>query len=389
MRRTPRDPSARRALPPWWKIKREVFRVGWQVDDILLRWLGVSVVQAYYKRVIAPQVVATPGALPLGNRAALYVIFPVDGVTTSHQTALRYIAQCGYVPIVISNLPLSAGDAATLHDLAAVVIVRPNIGYDFGAYRDGILHLQPHLTGLDHLALLNNSTWFPANPTANWFAMAEGLNRDLVGAVHHYGLAPYRAWDFRVQRWSFSAQYPTFHYGSFALLMGRTLLQSPALLAFWQGYRPSSDRKRTIKSGEMGLSRMIIDAGFTHAAQLDNTHLDTHLQAMTLPQLQHIARHMITPLMPASDAQNSADPADLRHFILSCVARINPCYCLVDYDVNHRSANFIKKSAVTLDRPSADKTLRLLADLPTPEAATFLHEAKAAYHKAHPGSDPI
>lgn len=168
--------------------------------------------QLYSKHIVDPKVRHKTGALTVQGRAAIYMIFPADGLLASHVAALDYI--------VVSNLPLDPADEAVVLQKAAVLITRHNFGYDFAAYRDGLKYLTSIRADLDYLAIFNDSTWFPARPERNWMAEAEATGCDYVGSVFHCAMEPAGKWDFRKDVWRTDPRFPTFHYGSYSLLIG-------------------------------------------------------------------------------------------------------------------------------------------------------------------------
>ena len=376
--------------PPMWKVRRELNRVGLQIDDFALRIFGISLTGLYLRIFINPKVKCANGALTIDDRVAIYMIFPSDGLLVSHVIALDYIIQCGYVPVVVSNLPLDAKAQKVIQTKSAFLVMRPNFGYDFAAYRDALKALGGVTDRLKYLAILNDSVWFPLHPQNNWFAEAEATGYDFVGSVFHCAMDPDFAWDFSKDAWHTDSDYPHFHYGSYSLLISGDVVRSPQFVQFWRDYRATNDKTKTIIGGEIGLSRTVISAGFSHGATLDTSGLDTLLHALPLDRLHELAENMIVPMYPALRqlrvAVLSTSPInrlDLHDFILKCVVKQGPGYALADFDIRERSGVFLKKSPVALDQSSADLTLHLLDQLPGPEAKVFSREARQIYAKKH------
>lgn len=376
--------------PPMWKVKRELRRIVGQFEDLVFRTTGFSIPKFYMKWFVDPRVATKKGALPLQDRVAIYMIFPAEGLLASHVMALDYIVACGYVPVVVSNLPLDDAAQATILQRSAALIFRPNFGYDFAAYRDGLKYLDRVDARPDYLAIFNDSTWFPAFPGRNWFREAEATGCDYVGSVFHNAIDPDVEWDFRKDPWTADCHFKHFHYGSFALLIGRNILISPEFKAFWRDYLPSNDKLRTVKTGEIGLTQLIVQGGFSHAATLDNQNLDELLSALPTGELVEIALNTMTPthkkIRKVLDENSLADAPDrdqLRNFILNAVVKEGPAYALVNFDVLSRSGNFIKKSSVELDKTAGELTLNLLRQLPGPSGEVFLAEATRMYQKKH------
>lgn len=389
------DGRSRLDFPPrWWKVKREIFRVGRQIDEFIFKYTGRAPSYFYLTLYVTPSVVRKKGSLPLGDRVAIYMIYPAQGLSKSHILALEYLNKCGYTPVVVSNLKLSKADQATVLQHSAALLVRPNYGYDFAAYRDSLAYLSPHFDQISYLAIFNDSTWFPIHPEHNWLHEAEAKNCDFVGSVFHCAIDPDATWDFRIDPWKINTEFPDFHYGSYSLLLSGNVTRSPQFGQFWAKYRPSNDKTKTIIGGEIGLSKIIKETGFTHAATNSTADLDRLLDTLPDARLRELATNLIIPSYPKMNQQrqellaNNPTNTDLKNFILKAVVKQGPGYALADLDLRDRAGNFLKKSPVVLDRLAARQTLQLLNRLDTPEAKVFAEEAKAMYLKKF-GADLI
>mgnify|MGYP001121682791 CR=1 FL=1 len=213
------------SLPPLWKITRELKRPFQQIPA-LPRLLGTLLFGAkYYDMFLARRIKITPGALPRGDRVAIYLIYPQDGLLPSHRLALDYLLENGYAPLVVSNLPLSDQDMAELQGSCWRVMERPNVGYDFGGYRDGFLSLEGDREHLKRLVLLNDSSWFPLPGAGNWLREAEALEVDYAAAATSMGIPRVKPDQFEDIAWEFDPTLRNFHYGSYALSLGPRVLQ--------------------------------------------------------------------------------------------------------------------------------------------------------------------
>jgi hypothetical protein len=315
------------------------------------------------------QVLITEGALEATRRCAVYVMYPRLGLQDSHLASLAYLARKGFAPLVVSNLPLTPQERERLQPLCWRLVERPNYGYDFGAYREGVLMALDQLPGLDQLSLVNDSTWFPVPASADWLAQAERLEVDLAGAVSNDGWLDYLADPGRGRPWAQDEGTPHLHYCSFALLFGARILKDPGFRTFWQGLTLTADKLETIRRGEVGLSRWVIDRGYRHAQTLDLTRFDQHLERMDADQLRELAANLVIPEDEALRKEQqalvgpSAAPADaatLRRFILWATAATGPAYALPHWSLPEQGFGFLKKSPMWLSRPTAQITTSLI-----------------------------
>lgn len=154
---------------------------------------------------------------------------------------LRQIAAAGYVIIFVSNSPrLPPASIERLTRLCGLIVRRPNVGRDFGAYKDGIA-LIPDLARLDSLLIANDSVYGP------FFDLKEVMARMDPDQAEVWGITD--SWERR------------YHLQSFFLVFGKTALASPAFARFWRGLRYVQSKFWIITRYEIGLTRALMAAG--------------------------------------------------------------------------------------------------------------------------------
>lgn len=331
-------------------------------------------------------VLVTQGGLDPSDRMAVYMIFPTDGLQPSHHLALRALAEKGYTPLVVSNLPLSEAERAALVPLVWRIVERPNFGYDFGAYREGIRHLAPLLPQLERLVLLNDSVWFPLPDASDWLTRAEALGVDLAGAVSNCGIATPNGTTLDGFRWNYNPGLPDFHYCSFALSLGQAALQAPSFARFWRQIRLTDNKFHTVRRGEVGLSQALIAAGLSHGETLDVRGLGAQIEALDLARLRQFVADLVIPEDTRLEAMRQrllAEPdgpgrhGRLLEAALGIVALTGPAYALPAYAYDTLGHPFLKKSPLRLGRAGAETTLRLTERLPGDAGAMIHAEARA------------
>lgn len=373
---------------PFWKLKREIKRLVHQAMAVPGTLISRFFSTYFYDLVLARNSRISDGNVPVDARVAIYLIFPQQGLLGSHKEALRYLVSCGYAPLVISNLPLSDPDRHELSQHCWKIIERPNYGYDFGGYRDGILFLREHLGRLEKLAILNDSTWFPIPGSQSWLKRAEDLNMPFVGAASNYGLDRVNAADYLSIRWRYSAEHKNFHYCSYALLISQPLLSAPSFQRYWKQLWISGSKGRTVRRGEIGLTQWVIRNGYAHDVTLSLNHLNTELAYLPDERVRLILERLIIPEDPrllaikkvvvAKATQATADwRQHAENFILTAVARQGVSYALPEYTLKEPGFQFLKKSPTWLNRESSDTTLEIASGLDGPFAETIVSEIKA------------
>lgn len=381
-------------LPPFWKIRREIFRILTKSLNPFPRiWtLTTYYLSAYYYDLRhSRDVYVRPGALPEGKRVAVYLIFPSDGLLQSHLDSLNYIIRSGYTPVVVSNLPLTDQDRDRVGQLCYRYVERPNFGYDFGGYREAMKLLGYDLSRFDRLAILNDSCWFPVPGGGDWFAQAEALNVDYAGASSNYGFSRPEQEEFRTIKWDYRHDHRNFHYCSFALLVSNRLLSTRGFQKFWKRFPMTANKTRTVRRGEIGLSQWVISHGFTHGATNDVRQLDKRLESLSDERLHRALQNLVIPeekrlsrIKKELLSGTGVSRTDIIGLILTTVARQGASYSLTDYSINDMGHAFLKKTPLYLDEDASDTTIRIVRNMPGEEGRTILSEALALRAKRAP-----
>lgn len=380
---SPEEMISFRSKLPLWKLKRELLRPMQQLQKLAPRVCSYFFAQPYYDLFLSRKKRVTQGTLPSQDKVAVYLIFPKEGLLESHNIALDYLIQEGYAPIVVSNVALTHQDRQTLISRTLQTIERPNFGYDFGGYRDGILAALDLDQTLERLVLVNDSSWFPLPGSKSWLKEAEALNLDFVGAATNYGHPRVGPEGFRSIVWSYSNTHKNFHYCSFGLLVSGALLEDEKFHRFWKTFPMTNDKTVTVRRGEIGLSTWVIKNGFSHGTTLDLSDLDERLSAFDRDTLRNILSDVIIPEAPRLAKlkkellETEASKQDLIALILTVVAGQGVSYTLPSFMHASRGFAFLKKSPIWLNKEAADLTLAFARGLNGPLGQTIVKEAQA------------
>lgn len=369
----------------WWKIRRELARIGLQLLRLPVEVFNLIVVRRWYDFITARNIKRTRGTIAVGTEAGVYLIFPFNGVQHSHLTMLKEMLREGISPVVVSNLPLSDSDRETLQIYASRIIERPNVGYDFGGYRDGIIDLRDHLKSLQRLWLLNDSVWLVPQQKS-WFEKARGLDKDFVAATSNYAMPRVDSQDFRKINWNYNTGHRNFHYASYALGFSKTILMDAAFTRFWNRLNISNDKTRTVRRGEIGLSQWVLKHGFSHGATYAANNLDNELRECSDTEIDRIARELVIPddprleaiqsLILQEDLTTSTGRSDRISLILTAVSRRASAYVLPAYSIT-RGFHFLKKSPLWLSVSGAEVTLKVIERIDGPIGQEIRIEAEA------------
>lgn len=245
---------------PLWKIRREIRRLWYQLVDLPGKILSIPDRLAHRRRLAAHDkhfdtiVQKQPGTVAERGKVAIFLIYQPNGVPHSVFLTLDYLIRCGYAPLIVMNSPILESDLEHLRNSSWLLITRPNFGYDFGGYRDGLRILRQSGHSPERLIILNDSVWFPmqGDPIPELEARLDeggldalGLNQDQKVRYHADG----------------TYHYELRHLESYFFLFSRECVESAAFAAFWDNYRMSSDKPYTIKHGEIGFSKYMMQKG--------------------------------------------------------------------------------------------------------------------------------
>lgn len=254
-------------MPPIWKIKRELHVVWSQfrmIPEIFLGWILLRI----YDRHMVEKVKVTSGLCQLTDKVALFLLYQPRGIEQSAIKTCMHLKSLGYSVLIISNCNLKDEDVAFLSSVSWKIVERPNIGYDFGGYRDGIRLL--HYWGVhpEVLFIINDSIWFPIFEDDFLIQKMELSEACFVG--------PTLFGDDRANR----VRGRTRFLGSFMLMFKRPLLGGYAFNRFWSSYRMTSNKWATMRRGERGLSVAMIEAGFAPHGIVSRESFITSVQAL-------------------------------------------------------------------------------------------------------------
>lgn len=266
-----------------WKLERELNRIRQQLKGIP-EFFTEPLKRRRHDAQRGAMLQAAHGQVGQGSKVALLLVYQPAGLSDATVWTCQHLVTKGYAPLIISNAPLSTVDKNRLFPWTWRIAERPNFGYDFGGYRDGIWLLTQWKTDPDVLIILNDSIWFPLNGHETLIDRMEASEANFVGALQ---LDPLRQTDNLPPR-----KRPFF--GSFFLMVKREALQHEAFLRFWDRYRITSNKYKTIRRGERGFSHALMDAGIRCEAMYTRSALDHYLGTLSNTKLKEVLQDLVT-----------------------------------------------------------------------------------------------
>jgi hypothetical protein len=183
------------------------------------------------------------GRIELGQRVALFTHFDRRELVADHVIAyIRELHGNGFSVVFITNSGRLLKDSLTkLQSFCRAVIIRRNVGYDFGAIREVLELLELPRLETEQLLIANDSVYGPLLPIADMIGRVDFDKADLWGTTE--------SWQYR------------YHLQSYFLLAGRRVLTSPAWREFWRNVRQVSSKQWVIARYEVGLTQNLLKAG--------------------------------------------------------------------------------------------------------------------------------
>jgi lipopolysaccharide biosynthesis protein len=181
-------------------------------------------------------------SLEAAQRVAVLVHFDRHGRFLSYfRYLLRALDRAGFAVIVVSNSRhLDPEGVAELLPHCAAIVHRQNVGYDFGAWRDG-LSLIADTRKLERLILSNDSVFGPLQDLAGVIERCDPQRADVWGVTDSY--------------------HHRYHLQSYFLVFNQRALESKSFSKFWKSMRYIGNKAVVVFKYEVGMSQALLRGG--------------------------------------------------------------------------------------------------------------------------------
>ena len=186
--------------------------------------------------------------ITLGPRVVLFMHYDGRGGVGPQVFAyMRALQASGRDVVFVSNAKrLTEAAQAGLREVCAGIILRRNIGYDFGAWRDAIDFLNLPQAGTEEVILANDSVFGPLLPLGDVLRRLDYERADIWGLTE--------SWQLR------------YHLQSYFLAFGAKALRAPAWRKFWDSVRPVPAKPYIVHRYEVGITQAMMKGGLSCAA---------------------------------------------------------------------------------------------------------------------------
>jgi lipopolysaccharide biosynthesis protein len=176
--------------------------------------------------------------LPDSKLAAVFVHYDRDGAIHDYVVhQLQELLATGFRIVFVSNAPkLPQESIDQIAPFCQMILWRFNLGYDFGAYKDGLRSIE-NKEDLNGVLLMNDSVYGPFSKLRDLFADIDRSSTDYWGIT---------------DSWQIS-----FHVQSYFILFFPKALRSVAFKKFWRRMPYVNNKGWVIRNGEVKLSRVL------------------------------------------------------------------------------------------------------------------------------------
>jgi glycosyltransferase involved in cell wall biosynthesis len=179
-----------------------------------------------------------------GERIAIVALYPRDGVLPSVRRLIDSLVSSNYSVVAVMNQSEHVDSwLAALSNQPIEILLRPNIGRDFGAYRTGFRYVESkgELNGARHLLFANDSVLYGPK-SIDFVNSLLSVDKPWLGMFVNYQVHT--------------------HSQSFFQVFRKEIFTKASFSDFWKNYYPSELRHKAINNGEVALSSLCLSLGF-------------------------------------------------------------------------------------------------------------------------------
>jgi Rhamnan synthesis protein F len=216
-----------------------------------IRWVMIVPIGLLVGKLRSPRQIIRywpEGEVKLGPQVALFMHFDRRGAVRPQLLEyMRELKENGRDVVFVSNSGKIRPEALkAVQEVCVTAIIRKNIGYDFGAWRDAIDYLGLPRADTQEVILANDSVFGPLLPLGDTLRRLNYAKADIWGLTE--------SWQTR------------YHLQSFFLAFGPKALRAEAWGKFWDSVRPVPLKAYIVREYEIGVTHAMMKGGLSCAA---------------------------------------------------------------------------------------------------------------------------
>ncbi|MDP5031855.1 glycosyltransferase [Paraglaciecola sp.] len=154
---------------------------------------------------------------------------------------LKRLSKFTDIVFVSTACDYSESNLEKIKNYVNFVLVKENVGYDFGAWRTGLLRFYDRLDVIENLIICNDSVYGPMSKSFDPIDVLKKRKLDAIAITD-----------------SFEIQY---HLQSYFIAMNKKVITSDMFKSFWSDMKIFEDKTTLILNHELGFSRMLSEIG--------------------------------------------------------------------------------------------------------------------------------
>ncbi len=239
------------------KIYRELARLSRQASDLFrTKYIAGKFRRVIYDYKKEEKLKITNGTVILSGDVGVILIYQSGRVLESTKNLIKWMLENNIAPVVVANGGIRyEEDRSYIASICAMIIERPNLGYDFGGYRDGILRVINSTSEVNRLYVVNDSIWLPIFGGSNVLDESRKNESDIWGIFEDIDRSNKKVHGIA-----------KFHVQSYFFRFSEKIVHSREFLNFWWSMPIINDRRSVIRHLETKLTLHFDKLGFTHSA---------------------------------------------------------------------------------------------------------------------------
>lgn len=207
------------------------------------------------------------------RRICIFSFYDPQGIVDDYVVfLLQKLGDFAETIIFYSNGPLSRDSEVKLHGIVDDVVLRPNVGYDVLAYKEGLERIGFNRDALyDEVLMVNHTCYGPVFPFAELFGEMERRGCDFWGVSAHAEMTPNPLTGVGTLPYHLNANFIAVRAG---------MLGSRSFRQYWDGIGAMPSYEEAIMSHEARFTQYFTQLGYKAGCYVDKRDYGTHYPAM-------------------------------------------------------------------------------------------------------------
>lgn len=204
------------------------------------------------------------------NKVCLFSHFDQDDLIDDYVVKyLECLNQQNLDIVFISNSSLAESEIRKIDAFCLDIVLKDNVGYDFGAWKAGIDYLGNKLQDYEELVICNDSVYAPLFDLDDMFEKM-GYKYDFWGIIDSYEIKH--------------------HLQSYLMVFNKKVFCSDVFREFWDDYRLFQVKMNIVRKYEVELTQKLLGANFKMGVYLPYEKLN---QSRTLNSTHYLYKELI------------------------------------------------------------------------------------------------